>query len=263
MNKRIVLLGAGNVATHIALALKKRGCAPIQVWSRTMASSSVLAEKIGCMVAESIDDVVYDADIYIISVADNALSSVIDRLCENHKGGVFVHTAGTMYMQLFAGRAEHYGVLYPMQTFSKSKPLDFSKVPCFIEANDKFAFDMVSSLASQISCKVVELSGENRVWLHIAAVFACNFSNACYAMAARLLKEHGLDFDIMLPLIEETTSKLHALSPVEAQTGPAVRGDTNVMNMHLSKLSGDCDLQTVYKIMSDEIQALCNGKRKC
>ena len=261
MNKRIVLLGAGNVATHIALTLANKGCAPIQIWSRTTASSSLLAGKIGCNVAENIDDIVFDADIYIISVVDNALSGVIKKLCKRHKKGIFIHTAGSMSMQLFEGQAEHYGVLYPMQTFSVSKELDFSKVPCFVEANDEFALDSVLEVGKTLSDKVSKLPEADRMWLHIAAVFACNFSNACYAMAAQILEEHGLNFDVMLPLVEETTQKLHTLTPVEAQTGPAARGDRNVIDDHISKLSAISDLQRIYRVMSDEISTLCKTKR--
>lgn len=247
------MIGAGNVATHIAATLAAKGCAPIQVWSRSLASASALATVVGCEAVADIDKVVGDADIYIISVVDSALADVIAALCKTGRDGLFVHTAGTMPMQLFEGHAEHYGVLYPMQTFSKSKKLDFSVVPCFVEASDSASLRDVKELADVLSDKVYELSGDNRRWLHIAAVFACNFSNACCALAARILAEHGLDFSVMLPLVDETVRKLHAMSPADAQTGPAARGDRNVMERHLAMLDGNHDLQNVYKLMSEII----------
>mgnify|MGYP002679318283 CR=1 FL=1 len=142
-------------------------------------------------------------------------------------------------MELFEGKCRHYGVLYPMQTFSKDKSLDFKKVPCFVEASDQLADDAIM--------------------LHVAAVFACNFSNACYTMAERILQAHGLSFDVMLPLVDETTAKLHSLSPVEAQTGPAVRNDHNVMNRHKDMLKDAPDMQAVYQMMSEIIM---NSKNK-
>ena len=254
MNKKIVMVGAGNVATHIALALANKGARPVQVWSRSRESATALASRVGSMPVTDIDDIDGRADIYLVSVADNALADVIGRLCSRHRQGIFVHTAGTMPMDLFRGKAQHYGVLYPMQTFSKRKPLDFSEIPCFVEASDQASLMAIRQLAELLSNRVYELSGNDRRWLHVAAVFACNFSNACCAMAARLLEDHGLDFSMMLPLVDETTRKLHSLSPAEAQTGPAARGDCNVMDRHVAMLGDYPDLQAVYKLMSDEIR---------
>lgn len=254
------MIGAGNVATHVASTLTANGCAPIQVWSRSFASASALAAVVGCEAVTDMDKVASDADIYIISVVDSALADVIGALCKDGRNGLFVHTAGTMPMQLFEGHAEHYGVLYPMQTFSKCKELDFKTVPCFVEASDSDSLSEIKELAGVLSDSVYELSGDNRRWLHVAAVFACNFSNACCSLAARILEEHGLDFSVMLPLVDETVKKLHAMSPTEAQTGPAVRGDRNVMGRHIAMLESDNELQSVYRLMSEIITNNRNGK---
>ena len=255
-NKKIVMIGAGNVATHMALALSGKGRKPIQVWSRSKESACALASLVGCEPVTSMEDVADDADIYIVSVTDNALADVIAALCARCHSGVFVHTAGTMPMALFDGKARHYGVVYPMQTFSKQKTLDFSVIPCFVEASDDATLGVVRQLAGTISERVYDLACEDRRWLHVAAVFACNFSNACCNMAARILEEHGLDFSMMLPLVDETTRKLHDMSPGEAQTGPAARGDHNVIEKHMAMLDGHADLQRVYGIMSEEIERL-------
>ncbi len=250
---KIVLIGAGNVATHIATALAKRDMAPVQVWSRTEESANTLAAKIGSQPVIDIVNIVDDADIYIFSVVDKALDAVVAEVCRHIKRGICVHTAGTMSMDVFAGRCTNYGVLYPMQTFSRQKEVDFSVIPCFVEASDRETLDQISCLAHLLSERVYELSGDDRRWLHVAAVFACNFSNACYAMADHILKKHGLDFSVMLPLVDETTGKLHRLEPVEAQTGPAARKDYNVMDKHVAMLDNEPRLKEVYRLMSDMI----------
>lgn len=255
------MIGAGNVATHIARALASSGNAPAQVWSRSLASASELASEVGGEALTCLDDVAAEADVYIISVVDSALAEVVAALCRDGRRGVFVHTAGTMPMQVFEHHAEHYGVFYPMQTFSKHKALDFKDIPCFVEASDEGSLSVVKRLAALLSDRVYELSGDDRRWLHVAAVFACNFANACCAMASRILERHGLDFSVMLPLVDETTRKLHCLTPSDAQTGPAVREDRNVMDRHLAMLDGDADLKRVYRIMSDMIIANKNRKQ--
>ena len=250
---KTVIVGAGNVATHIAKTLAAHNCAPAQIWSRHADTAAVLAREVGSKAVARFEDIDTDADVYIISVADQALEGVIKDLCRCCKQGFFVHTAGTMSMDLFEGECNHYGVLYPMQTFSKDKALDFKKVPCFVEASDQMAYETIMQLANTLSDNVHRLEGKDRKWLHVAAVFACNFANACYTMAERILKEHGLDFDVMLPLVDETTAKLHSMSPVEAQTGPAARNDHNVMNRHMDMLKDNADMQAIYRMMSEII----------
>lgn len=257
---RIVMIGAGNVATHICKTLASKDCTLVQVWSRSLKSASELATLTGCEPVTSFAEIVRDADIYIISVVDSALDGVVAQLCAECRNGVFVHTAGSMPMQIFEGRAEHYGVMYPMQTFTKRKQLDFKVIPCFVEASDNETLKVVKEFAALLSDNVYELSGDDRRWLHVAAVFACNFSNACCSMASRILKEHGLDFSVMLPLVDETMRKLHSLSPEEAQTGPAVREDYNVMGRHLDMLDNELELKNVYNIMSNII--IENKKQK-
>lgn len=248
---KIVLIGAGNVATNLARSLALVGCAPAQIWSRTLASAQALADLVGCCATDDWDAVATDADVYIVSVKDDAMPSVIDALCSRCRRGVFVHTAGTMSMNLFRGKAEHYGVLYPMQTFSKQKKVDFRAVPCFVEASDAPTLNTLLGIARMLSDSVHELKEANRQWLHVAAVFACNFANVCNTMAARILEHHGLDYSVMLPLVDETVAKLHRLHPHDAQTGPASRGDTVVVGKHLAMLADDAELQKAYRLLSE------------
>ena len=153
-------------------------------------------------------------------------------------------------MNIFDGLALHYGVLYPMQTFSKEREVNFREIPCFVEANDKYSKDMLLSLAGSISDRIYELSSDDRKYLHLAAVFACNFANHCYALSADVLQKKGLPFDVMLPLIDETARKVHELSPQTAQTGPAVRYDENVIRAQSQLLKDNPIVKDIYERMS-------------
>lgn len=252
---KIVLIGAGNLATHLGKALHAAGHDMVQVFSRTMQSAETLASLLD---AEPLTDMVQvrdDADVYIFSVKDSALEQLISQLCGGEKK-VFLHTAGSMPMSVFRGKALHYGVLYPMQTFSKQREVDFSIIPCFIEANDEFALKQIEGLAGQISHRVFQLSSEDRKYLHLSAVFACNFANHCYAASQELLQQHGIPFDVMLPLIDETAAKVHGMTPKEAQTGPAVRYDENVIGKQIQLLENQPYFQKIYDCMSKSIHEL-------
>ena len=252
---KIVLIGAGNLATHLGKALHTAGHDMVQVFSRTMQSAETLASLLDAEPLTDMAQVRDDADVYIFSVKDSALEQLISQLCGGEKK-VFLHTAGSMPMSVFRGKALHYGVLYPMQTFSKQREVDFSIIPCFIEANDEFALKQIEGLAGQISHRVYQLSSEDRKYLHLSAVFACNFANHCYAASQELLQQHGIPFDVMLPLIDETAAKVHGMTPKEAQTGPAVRYDENVIGKQIQLLENQPYFQKIYDCMSKSIHEL-------
>lgn len=252
---KIVLIGAGNLATHLGKALHAAGHDMVQVFSRTMQSAETLASLLDAEPLTDMAQVRDDADVYIFSVKDSALEQLISQLCGGEKK-VFLHTAGSMPMSVFRGKALHYGVLYPMQTFSKQREVDFSIIPCFIEANDEFALKQIEGLAGQISHRVFQLSSEDRKYLHLSAVFACNFANHCYAASQELLQQHGIPFDVMLPLIDETAAKVHGMTPKEAQTGPAVRYDENVIGKQIQLLENHPYFQKIYGCMSKSIHEL-------
>lgn len=252
---KIVLIGAGNLATHLGKALHAAGHDMVQVFSRTMQSAETLASLLDAEPLTNMAQVRDDADVYIFSVKDSALEQLISQLCGGEKK-VFLHTAGSMPMSVFRGKALHYGVLYPMQTFSKQREVDFSIIPCFIEANDEFALKQIEGLAGQISHRVFQLSSEDRKYLHLSAVFACNFANHCYAASQELLQQHGIPFDVMLPLIDETAAKVHGMTPKEAQTGPAVRYDENVIGKQILLLEDQPYFQKIYDCMSKSIHEL-------
>lgn len=273
---KIVLIGAGNLATHLGKALHAAGHDMLQVFSRTMQAAETLASLLDAEPLTDIAQVRDDADVYIFSVKDSALVQLVAQLCRHEADGlgedgavnalrkakkgelerVFLHTAGSMPMSVFKGMAQHYGVLYPMQTFSKQREVDFSIIPCFVEANDEFAQKQIEGLAREISGRVYQLSSEDRKYLHLSAVFACNFANHCYAISQELLEEHGIPFDVMLPLINETAAKVHEMKPKDAQTGPAVRYDENVIDKQSKLLENHPHFKKVYDSMSKSIHGL-------
>ena len=253
---KTVMIGAGNVATHLGEALTAAGHEVLQVMSRTQTSAERLAGRVG---AEPLTDAAQlrrDADVCICAVSDDALTALVPQLCQGREDMVFLHTAGSVPMSVFEGHAHRYGVLYPMQTFSKQRAVDMSEVPCFIEANDEATLRVVEQLARSVSRRVSVLSSAERRYLHLSAVFANNFVNHCYTMAAELLERHGLPFDTLLPLIDETARKVHTLSPREAQTGPAVRGDRRVVEAQRCLLADTPELQQVYDVMARSIMSL-------
>ena len=251
MNERIVIVGAGNMATAIAYALKEGGNTPVAVWSRTHESAALLGGRVGCSFTDNLDSLPL-AEIVIISVADNALRDVAAAVAERFPNALLLHTAGSIPMDaLREAGAAHYGVLYPMQTVNKNSVTSLRNITTFIEGCDDAVTSRIKKLAAIISEKVVYATSEQRCSLHVAAVFACNFPNAVYNMAYELMQRNNLPFDAMLPLIDEAARKVHRMSPLEAQTGPARRGDNNVMNAHKSML--DDELANIYETLSNYI----------
>ena len=249
---RIVLIGAGRLATNLALALHHAGHQLLAVYSRTMTAATALAVRVGAQPTDSLASLPAEADLFILSVKDTALESVFAQAVQGRAGQFFVHTAGSMPMSLFEGHPCRYGVFYPMQTFSKERLVDFAEIPVFLEASDAASLQLLKTLAASISHRIYELSSADRKYLHLAAVFACNFANHCYALSAKILEQHGLPFSVMLPLIDETARKVHELHPLDAQTGPAVRYDENVISMQ-QRLLDDEEMRRVYELLSKSI----------
>ena len=249
----ITLIGAGNLATQLGIAAREAGHAIIQVYSHTLCNATALAEQCGAQAIDSLSQLSDTADIYVVAVKDAVLADVVSEACRGREEKVFAHTAGSMPIDIFNGQARHYGVLYPMQTFSKQRKVDFSLIPVFTEYNDAKANSLITALANSLSDKVTALSSADRRHLHLAAVFACNFANHCFSLAADVMERHGMTFDMLLPLIDETVEKVHEMHPLRAQTGPAIRYDENVLCRQRSLLDGDDLAQTIYDTMSKSI----------
>lgn len=247
---KIIFLGSGNLATRLALEMQKKGMRIGQVYSHTPENAERLAACLDCHWTIDPEAVETDADLYVFSLKDTVLADVIARIPPNN--GLWVHTAGSISMDIFSGYTANYGVLYPMQTFSKTREVDFSVIPFFLEANTSENAGKLQQLARKLSGNVRFLSSDKRKSLHLAAVFACNFTNHIYALAVRLLQEQDIPADVLLPLIDETAAKIHTMPPRLAQTGPAIRYDENVINKHLAMLD-DPDMRSIYRLISQNI----------
>lgn len=250
---KIALIGAGNLATVLGHALYNAKHDIVQVYSRTMAAAKQLAERLNAVPTDDLETITNDADLYIIALKDSVLDEVIGKICPNRSEKLFVHTAGSMPIDVFRGRTERYGVLYPMQTFSKTRIVDFRNIPVFVEANSISTMQTIIGVAQSVSDNVQELSSADRRYLHLAAVWACNYVNHCYDLAAEVLQKVGLPFDVMLPLTDETARKVHELSPREAQTGPAIRYDENIIEAQMQLMNDNPKTQKIYELMAKSI----------
>jgi len=249
---KAVILGSGNVASHLAIALQAKGVIICQIYSRTSKNAETLAKKINTPFTSEISDIYRNADLYIYALKDSSFLKLLKKF-DLPNSALHIHTSGSISMKDFYGYAEKYGVLYPLQTFSINKEIDFSNVPICIEAIDLDVEKQLLELAHLLSQKTYIINSEKRKKLHLAAVFACNFSNYMYDIAFDLVMSAGVDFEIMKPLIAETADKIHYLTPREAQTGPSVRYDENIINKHISMLNRKKHIKEIYKILSKNI----------
>lgn len=249
----IVFVGAGNLATNLAKALYRKGFRIVQIFSRTEESARSLALQVEADYTTDLKELTGDAKLYIVSLKDAAFVELLPQIAEGKEHALLVHTAGSIPMSVWEGHTQRYGVFYPMQTFSKQREVKFDEIPFFIEAKTAEDVALLKAIAATLSDHVYEASSEQRKSLHLAAVFICNFTNHMYALAADLLEKYQLPFNVMLPLIDETARKVHELAPRDAQTGPAVRYDKNVIENHLAMLADLPALQEIYKLMSKSI----------
>ncbi|WP_207422596.1 Rossmann-like and DUF2520 domain-containing protein [Desertivirga brevis] len=248
---KVVLLGSGNVATHLGKALKENHHTILQVWSRSEENAKELGAQLSAEGISSYDLLNPNADIYIISVPDTAIEGVSESF--PFKSKLLVHTSGTTGIEVLEKASDKIGVFYPLQTFSKQRAVNFEIVPIAIEARTSEIESTLKELASSISETTVTFDSEKRKALHVAAVFACNFSNHFYTIANGILKDSGLDFGLLRPLIAETSLKVQSFFPHEVQTGPAVRNDQITVNKHLEFLKGKAELEELYKLISQNI----------
>ena len=247
----IVLLGSGKVATQIGKALHNAGIPVAQVYSPTLEHAQTLAMQVHAKAISELAELTKNADVYIISVKDDAILGLVDQLDLGDK--LVLHTSGSTAMDVLKTASTHYGVLYPLQTFSFDKAVDFSQVPIAVEASSPEIAKQLEALAHKLSPKIIQMTSEQRLVLHIAAVFACNFSNHLYAIAEQLLESKGISFDYLRPLIAETAAKVQQALPSEVQTGPAIRKDEKILQKHLDFLKEQPQLQEIYRLLSQSI----------
>ncbi len=255
---QIVILGAGNVASNLAFAFHKAGIKKLHIHNRTENSAKQLAEKLDCTYSSDFENIPTNADLYLIAVKDDA----IQELCENQtvkkkiENNLSVHTAGSVDIKILKQLSSNYGVFYPLQTFSKHKILNFKTIPICIEASSGFNYNKLRKFALEISEDVRNINSEQRKYIHLAAVFANNFTNRILTFAEEILAEKDIDFNILYPLIEETLNKIKNESPAKIQTGPAARNDKTVLNLHLELLKDKPELQKIYDSISKNILKL-------
>ena len=255
---KIVMVGAGGVATSLAHALLGAGHELLAIYSRTLTSARTLADALGGgpIPTDELTDLPAEADLFLICVKDDAVAMVGQTLSQTFPQVLAVHTAGSLPLDTLPQRRR--GVLYPLQTFSRERVVDLTEVPLFLETSDPADMALLRTLAESLSRSVYEMSSSQRAYLHIAAVFCCNFANHLSTLSAGLLERHGIPFTVMLPLIDEMTRKLHYLPPCDAQTGPAIRHDHRVLEAQHALLlrEGEQELADIYRLLSDSIGSL-------
>jgi predicted short-subunit dehydrogenase-like oxidoreductase (DUF2520 family) len=255
----VVLLGAGNLATSLAVAANNAGFPILQVYSRTMESASKLANLVGAEPICKLESLRTSASIYIVALPDDVITSIVSDLPELK--GCVVHTSGSTPISVFEGlRAKGFGVFYPFQTFSRSRIVHFSNIPICLEASNDECYASLEQFASKLSGTLVPMSSEQRRWLHLSGVFACNFTNHMLALAYQLTTEHQISFEVVKPLVEETIRKAFEGNPALYQTGPAVRNDIQTMERHAQMLKA-FGLADLYKELSLSIQKLSGSDK--
>lgn len=255
---KIVLIGAGNVATHVGKALKKNGLEVVQVYSRTEKSAETLGKLLEVPYCFSLEELNVNADLYLYALKDSVLEETIRKI--NAPEAIHAHTAGSVPMAIFENHVTAYGVIYPLQTFSKDKEINIGEVPFFIEASDDATEKKLKEVVTTISENVYFLNSEKRLLMHLSAVFACNFTNYMYALAAEITTEAGIEFNVLMPLIKETADKLNYLTPAEAQTGPAARHDEKTIKKHQEILNNNLHLLEIYSLLSKSIENIHMSK---
>jgi predicted short-subunit dehydrogenase-like oxidoreductase (DUF2520 family) len=251
MSLNFCFIGAGNLATHLSKAFQNKGFGISQVYSRTEISSKQLAKALSVNYVTSTAEIDTNADIFFVALKDSAVDEVLSQI--NFGNKLIVHCSGTLPLSTLEKYSENIGVFYPLQTFSKSRDLDFKEIPVFIESNSTKNEELLLRLAGEISGSVSVLNSEKRKALHISAVFTCNFVNHCYVIAADILKSNDLPFDVLKPLIRETAEKIQEMHPEKAQTGPAIRFDENIIKAHLIELIEFPNYRKLYKLISKSI----------
>ncbi|MFY8065637.1 MAG: Rossmann-like and DUF2520 domain-containing protein [Flavobacterium sp.] len=250
---RVSIIGSGNVAQHLIVAFSKTtDIELVQVFTR---KDEALAHLINPdKIYTDFNDIIA-ADLFIVAITDDAIAEVSAAIPFSNE--LVVHTSGSVSIEAIDNK-NRPGVFYPLQTFSKSKEVDFKTIPICIETKNEKDFQILEKVAKSISNTVYKINSEQRKALHIAAVFVCNFVNHLYQIGNDICIENDLPFDILKPLIQETANKILMLSPNQAQTGPAKRKDTQTINAHLSFLS-DENQKEIYKMLTKSI--IDNGKK--
>lgn len=252
---RIAIIGAGNVAWHLATALEKEGHRITEVYSRSLSTAEALVKKLwNAKPTHSLDFRYSRANIFLVCVSDNALQEVVQQI-KLPKEAIIAHTSGTHTLEILEKVNPYVAVFYPLQTFTKDKEVNLKNVPICLEASEEEVLKILVQLAESISEQVYQVSTPQRQILHLSAVFACNFTNFLLTISKEILERNEMPFELLQNLIQETVHKAFVLSPENAQTGPAKRGDTSIIEKHLALLeSYPLEWKTLYELFTQQIK---------
>lgn len=251
----IVLIGSGNVGTQLGKRLKKRGQNVVQVFSRKAEKAQQLADSIGTDWTDDLSKVLPNADLYILAVHDDFIDDVAAELAKTIDSKSFLtHTSGATPSTVFKPYFKRYGVFYPLQTFNINKKPKWKEIPLCLFSSKKKDIELLKNIAERITDKAYVLDDRQRGIAHVAAVFANNFSNHVFAVAGNILKKEKLPFDLIRPLILETSEKIKTGEPAKMQTGPAVRGDEETIERHLDYLEKFDDWKAIYELLTNQIK---------
>ncbi|HYV94770.1 MAG TPA: DUF2520 domain-containing protein [Chitinophagales bacterium] len=249
---KIAILGAGNVGYQLAWHLNNNGHQIVQVFSRHLPAAKFIGNLMDIACTDKIEEITKGADIYLLSIRDDAIEEVVKQLRLGDK--VIAHTSGTVPMKILEQVSTNYGIFYPLQTLSRNVSVDFGVLPICLTASNDFTKKTLIELAGTLTSKIVEVDDEKRLAIHIAGVFANNFTNHLFSVSQMVLEKTGLSFEIMKPLINETVRKIQNHDPLNVQTGPAIRHDDHTIERHLKFLEEDGRFAALYKILSDDIR---------
>ena len=248
---RVVIIGAGNVASVFGRLISAASHEIIQVYSRSISSAQSLGKELGCSFVDNLEAVDLTADIYILAITDNALQNIQDSIFLGDK--LVVHTAGSVSKKVLSNISSQYGVLYPLQSLRKDQSADQSIIPLLIDANKESVLSIIEQFAFTLSSVVCIVGDDKRLCLHLAAVIVNNFTNHLYTLTAEYCKNEEVDFKMLQPIIEQTALRLRANLPADLQTGPAIRNDQSTLDKHIQALANHPELKTIYLIFTESL----------
>ncbi|MDH3709253.1 MAG: DUF2520 domain-containing protein [Cyclobacteriaceae bacterium] len=251
---KLAIIGSGNVAWHLARALEDAGHYITDIYSRRLSTGRELARQLyDTNVVNSLDLRNSEAEIFILAISDDNIEHVAQKL-KIPAYGIVAHTSGTQPLEVLSEYHENIGIFYPLQTFSKGIAVDLDEVPICIEAKHQSTEKTLTTLGKSISSEVYTVHSDDRKILHIAAVFACNFSNHMLTISEEILESHEIDFSLLHPLIVETINKALSAGPLQSQTGPARRKDNDTIKQHLKILRYRPEFRKIYKLLSENLK---------
>jgi predicted short-subunit dehydrogenase-like oxidoreductase (DUF2520 family) len=252
---KITIIGAGNVATQLTKRLYEKKHDIFQIFSRNLENVVSLAEAVKAEKIDNFQKINLKSDVYLIAISDDAIASVAERLAQIlPKTAIIVHTSGATSSEVFASFFENYGVFYPLQTFSKNRKANFEKLPFCIYGSNQSTENQLVVLANSICPNVYLIDDKQRSVLHVAAVFANNFTNYLIAISEQIITKENIPFDLLKPLINETIAKINDNTPQSMQTGPARRGDKATLAKHQKYLEKYPNYKKVYELLSENIE---------